>query len=255
MPTFNDLPFEIRERIIVYALYRTYSNEELGASLKGPHHSYAIYITANLKLGQRTLSALKLTSTQTYTDTIAASREWLDYEMIDLFEQLEAVNARLSKHARTCRSMIEYNSTAPRKDPFRRHWISEKSFFYLEEHRRRLERSEHRTWKRLFKMLMGTESIEGFYDFMCMAEGARNASRTVDGRLASPKPRSFRQRELLVCFGNTIDIENTLDSKVSEILNARSVANWENYRELPASWSMMSPLTFWWGPYRRQNPH
>ena len=55
------LPAEVRRMILIAALYRTYESEEVKSALRDPNSGSSVFVEADVKLGQRTLSALKMT--------------------------------------------------------------------------------------------------------------------------------------------------------------------------------------------------
>jgi len=238
MLTFNDLPFELREQILVHALHTAYPTGEFNAALNNPCHAKAMFITAKVRLGQRTLSKLKSTSREMYADAVIASRKWLDYEMLGLFEELEPIKSRLFEHAQRCRTPFEYIATVSGEDYHRFIWITQKEMNYLAKYQRRLNWIEHRTWARLRRELPGTGSFDGFCEFVNMAE------------IAPAQPAStnlLRKRELTVCFGDKlVGIDD--DCEPDAIGDA---ARWVQSRYLPYFW-YGSSLTDWWRPYRRQ---
>ena len=113
MPSFNDLPYELREQILVHALYCTYTTHEIDGALEDESQLSAGLARASIKLGQRTLKALKLTSRRMYIEAAEASRIWLDYETVDLLKELESVTARLLFHAIDCGSRVLMLSIHP----------------------------------------------------------------------------------------------------------------------------------------------
>lgn len=56
--------------------------------LSDPDPAYSVFSQADIRLGQCTLSALKLINRSTYHEAVAASKVWLQYLAIDLFEEL-----------------------------------------------------------------------------------------------------------------------------------------------------------------------
>jgi len=248
MLTFNDLPFELREQILVHALHTAYPTGEFNAALNNPCHAKAMFITAKVRLGQRTLSKLKSTSREMYADAVIASRKWLDYEMLDLFEELEPIKSRLFEHAQRCRSPFEYIATVSGEDYHRFIWITQKEMNYLAKHQKRLNWIEHRTWERLRRKLPETGSFDGFCKSMNNAEehvASRQSSEVAPAQPASTN--LLRKRELIVCFGDKlVGIDDGCEPDA-----IGDAARWVQSRYLPY-FGYGSSLTDWWRPYRRQ---
>jgi len=250
MLTFNDLPFEIREQILVHSLHTTYPAAEINAALNNANHAKAVFIKGKVRLGQRTLSKLKKTSRGMYADAVIASRKWLDYEMLDLFEEPEPIKARLFEHAQRCRSPFVYIATVSGEDYHRAIWITQLEMNYLAKYQRQLSWIEYRTWECLRRKLPRPESFDGFCEFMNMAEehaAPRQSSGVAPAQSASTN--LHRKRELIVCFGDKlVGIDDACEPHA-----VGDAARWMQSRYLP-NFGYGSNLTDWWRPYRRQTP-
>ena len=208
MPSFNDLPYELHEKIIVDALYCTYTTHEIDGALESESWLSAGLACANIRLGQRTLRALKLTSRRMYIEAAIASRNWLDCETIEILEELESITARLYKYAVDCGSSFKFYSKDTIVDRLRAFWISKVEIRTVYLYKRRLDEVELRTWKRLRHKLTGTESIEGFSDFMNMVE-RQDASQGHCGYLSPHSQRRCgpsRREKLLTIRLRGVDV-------------------------------------------------
>ena len=252
MPSFNDLPYELHEKIIVDALYCTHTTHEIDGALENESWLSAGLARANIKLGQRTLRALKLTSRRMYIDAAIGSRIWLDCETIDLLEELEAIKARLFKYEIVCRSSTKFYA-----DTFvgrlRAFWISKVEIRTVYLYKRRLEEAELRTWKRLRHTLTGTESIEGFCDFMNMVE-RQNASQ---GHCGNPSPHSqrrsglSRREKLLTICLHGVDVGPDGTYKPGTYRPDPVLGRWERQRTLPI-FHYRSSIMQWYRPFQKQ---
>ena len=119
------LPGEIRRMILIAALYRTYDPKEFKSALRDPNPSYSVFVDADIKLGQRTLSALKLTCRGLHDETTAASEMWLKYLMIDLFEELEELRARFLIFRKGFSDPSSFNQAIDRQGDHRYVWIAQ----------------------------------------------------------------------------------------------------------------------------------
>lgn len=236
MPSFNDLPYELREQIIIDALYCTYTNHEIDAALENESQLSAGLARASIKLGQRTLKALKLTNRRMYIEAAKASRIWLDYETIDLLEELESITARLFKHSIDSGSRVKFYSTVVSGvDLHRCLWISKMEIRTVCLYKRRLDEVELRTWKRLRSTFTGTESIEGFCEFMNMME-RQDASQGDCGNTSPHSQRRCglsRRQELLTLSFYGVDVGPDAIYAPGTDRYDSVLARWKRQRTLP----------------------
>lgn len=235
MSAYDDLPFELREMIIVYALYRDYTPFE------------PLVAAAKLKLGQQTLKALRLTSRRCYVDTITASREWLDYEMIDLFEQLEETNTRLEEHFEGLKSPWEPNLEELLCD---NSWISREGLALADGCRRRLDQSEYQVWRRLSNLHVKKESTNHASGLPGLINGQVNWLPTPNNLLSPPRYRGFRQKQLIVEFGASASCLIVISPDIEQALIADARRKWKDESKLP-EYEIAIPSAYWWRPHRR----
>ena len=252
MPSFNGLPYELREQIIINALYRIYTIDEMDDALMADSRFTYGLTRASIKLGQRTLKALKLTSRRMYIEAAEASRIWLDYETIDLLEELETITARLFIYAIDCGSRAVFDFTKSRVDEYRCSWISKAEIRTVVLYKRRLDEVELRTWKRLRSTLTGTETIEGFCEFMNMVE-RQDSSQEVYGNLSTPSRHRYgpsRRQKLLTVRLHGVDVGPDADYTPGTDRSDRWVAAWKRQRMIPVFRYGVSVLR-WFRPYQQ----
>ena len=253
MPSFNDLPYELHERIIVDALYCTYTTHEIDGALENESWLSAGLARANIKLGQRTLRALKLTSRRMYIEAATASRIWLDCETLELLEELESITARLYKYAIDCESHFKFYSRDTIVGRLRAFWISKVEIRTVCFYKRRLDEVELRTWKRLRHTLTGTESIEGFSDFMNMVE-RQDAFQGHCGNLSPHSQRRCgpsRREKLLTIRLHSIDVGPDGICKPGTYRPNSVLGRWERQRTLP-TFFYGSSIMQWYRPFQKQ---
>lgn len=250
MAIFSDLPFELREQIIVYAL-QIYLVEEFKASLREWRPSEKTQVMASFQPGQRTLNALKLTSKHTYADTFIASQKWLDYETIDLFERVEAINTKL----RACdegRAHRVYRCSMEVAEDYRRSdWIAKNGFSRIDKYRRKLHQLD--TGKGPTKRPEGSVSIDSSSCSVDVAQGSNGSEQALSASDAPPRRLSRREEEMTVFFSSyTQDRKRTGEA---ERLVVEAAAKWKKERILPSPkvWKKIDPTdVYWWRPYKKE---
>lgn len=269
---FTTLPTELRLRVLLYALYRTYPDEEFKSALDQPDPKYSIFVQADLNLGQRTLKALELTDRSTYYLATSASEIWLDYLTLELLEELEQIRTRRVALAKTCSSSAEFNgarTNGAREDDHRYLWISQMELSNVCGWKRKLQQAAHKVWA------SGRATEDGVCEFFELCEQSKEINE-----LAEPDSQSLLARRLVVCFGPADDI--TVDTlkqglkagtkgiyghsepeqrirewkeekgegrrKKSLINHGTQRGRWETWGDLPETW-WKSTMTSRWRPY------
>ncbi|KAL8725006.1 MAG: hypothetical protein Q9166_007629 [cf. Caloplaca sp. 2 TL-2023] len=270
---FTRLAAEVRQNILLFALYGTYDPEELRSALGNPNPLYPETIEAEIKLGHQILSSLRLTNRMTYHEANAASENWINYLELDLLEELEPIRDRLIKLAARFSDSRGFNRAADdahnTQDSNRYMRIAQMELWRVHHHRRKLKQATNEVW-------VQTRTYEdGVHEFLDMFE-----NKEVVEEEPEPLRQSHLERQLVVCFGPAdavttrmiadglpagtrgIDGDHLyaqrirkkrmkclLTSKRSRKTFETSKERWQSKGDLPGFWWGALP-TDWWRPYR-----
>ena len=190
MTELMSLPAEIRRMILIAALYRTYEPEEFKSALRNSNPSYSVFVEADIKLGQQTLSALKLTCHKFHDEAAAASEVWLKYLMIDLIDELEAIRARFLRFMKKFPDPGSWNSAVCTQADHRFVWIAQMEISSVRYHQQRLAFAREGAWKkdRVYE--------DGVCEFLTMCERPPTIEQEVQ-----PRTQTSLERQTVVCFG------------------------------------------------------
>ncbi|KAI4283716.1 MAG: hypothetical protein L6R38_001972 [Xanthoria sp. 2 TBL-2021] len=190
--SLNCLPPEIRQNIFLSALYRTYEPNEFRSALRDPNPAYSVFVEADIKLGQKTLSASKLTDWSTHHEAAAASEIWVKYLTLDLLEELETIRERQLQLATQFTKPYEFNRACANSwsDSQRYTWISQMELSRVHWHRWRLRHATNEVWRRR------RTYEDGVSEFLDMCERKDSMERTKLEPLQGPL-----EKQLVVCFG------------------------------------------------------
>ncbi|MCJ1460297.1 hypothetical protein MMC28_010676 [Mycoblastus sanguinarius] len=277
MSAFNRLLYEIREKIFLYALHCEYTPTQL-KHYTGPQHPG--FVGAYLRLSQVTLSALKLVNRQTYHKVSEVSKTWLGCATVELLEELEAVRefcyALVRRYDETCQcNAAEYDGDLW-EDSLRYEWISQVELPLVVKYRTMLERSAHRTWKRMRRRMTGTEYLEGFCEFFELCSRPATLEQELDDSSSCMRGVGRLEMQQTVCFGPRdsraashcldylLDATGGVDNNENlrqdepkaiekEVLRMRRFINyseerWTKFGFLP-QFRSSSELSDWWRPY------
>lgn len=190
--SLNCLPPEIRQKIFLSALYRTYEPDEFRSALRDPKPAYSVFVEADIKLGQKTLSALKLTDWSTHHESAAASEIWVNYLTLDLLEELETTRERQLQLASQFTKPYDFNRACAHNssDSQRYTWILQMELLRVRGHHWRLRQATNEVWRRR------RTYEDGVSDFFDMCERKDSMERTESEPLQGPL-----EKQLVVCFG------------------------------------------------------
>lgn len=118
--------------------------------LSNPDPANSVFSQVDIRLGQRTLSALKLINRSTYHKAVAASKVWLQYVAIDLFEELEDIRELRIQLWKLFDELSAFNGGEnegmARADSHHYTWISQMELSAVYWRGRRLREAEHELW-------------------------------------------------------------------------------------------------------------
>ena len=212
---------------------------------------------------------------------MAASKIWLCYLELDLFDELEIIHERLTQLAAQFSDSGKFNAAAGRgnngKDRSRDTWISKFELGTVSSYRQILENATYQLWKknRVYE--------DGMTEFFAICELQESVnSRTIVDEDQRPRHQSKLEKQLVVCFGPAdavvteqlakglpsgmrgIDGDHTYQDKVRQEREQSGLQScrfdyqfrtaryeWEYYGWLPSFW-YGSQKTDWWRPYRRE---
>lgn len=241
MANFNDLASELREKILILTLQRKYPSQATGAVINDCYHRQGVEDSGvNIELGKCTLRALRLASRQVYDDSINASRAWLDNELVDLFEEMEAIQARKFKHTYQCVSDFEC--------PWQhRCWyISTYDLSTIRKFQQRLGKIEEVTRRGIWSKVKTEKGRYGRLDrhIKFIDEALARSDDGLEAQ-ASPRPTyiSRRQKELTICIEGIFVGPDEAYNPDIDGTGWNNIRSWKEKGMLPGPW-----LDLWYRP-------